>query len=47
MLIGNKSLKNMTQEHQNLLKEDINMLIATDCLSEGQNFQDADFYDKL
>lgn len=26
-----------------ILKEDINLIIATDCLSEGQNLQDADF----
>ena len=28
---------------QKILNEDINLLIATDCLSEGQNLQDADF----
>lgn len=26
-----------------ILEEDINLIIATDCLSEGQNLQDADF----
>ncbi|MDD4516829.1 helicase-related protein [Massilibacteroides sp.] len=26
-----------------ILKEDVNILIATDCLSEGQNLQDADY----
>lgn len=26
-----------------ILKEDINLIVATDCLSEGQNLQDADF----
>jgi len=26
-----------------ILQEDVNMLIATDCLSEGQNLQDADY----
>jgi hypothetical protein len=31
------------QETSAILKEDINLIIATDCLSEGQNLQDADF----
>lgn len=30
-------------ETDKILKEDVNILIATDCLSEGQNLQDADF----
>lgn len=31
------------KETSAILKEDINLIIATDCLSEGQNLQDADF----
>lgn len=42
-----KDWKKVIEEHEpqvaKLLKEDVNLLIATDCLSEGQNLQDADF----
>jgi len=31
------------QETATKLKEEVNLLIATDCLSEGQNLQDADY----
>ena len=42
-----KEWKSIIEKHEpdtlKLLDEDINLLIATDCLSEGQNLQDADF----
>ncbi len=36
-------IKNHDSQTSNVLSEDLNLLIATDCLSEGQNLQDADF----
>lgn len=39
--------KKVIQEYDNetnkIIQEDVNILVATDCLSEGQNLQDADF----
>ncbi|MCE5346720.1 MAG: phospholipase D-like domain-containing protein [Bacteroidales bacterium] len=38
-----KIIEKLDPETDKVLKEDVNILIATDCLSEGQNLQDADF----
>jgi len=36
-------IRNHDKQTFSILSEDLNLLIATDCLSEGQNLQDADF----
>jgi hypothetical protein len=36
-------INNFDKETSAIVEEDINLIIATDCLSEGQNLQDADF----
>lgn len=38
-----KIIETHDHETKKIIEEDVNILIATDCLSEGQNLQDADF----
>lgn len=38
-----KIIGTLDSQANKILNEDINLLIATDCLSEGQNLQDADY----